>query len=235
MPITTDIKLSFEQYDMTPGNPGRRFRRNLLIHGTKSDEAGFSVADTLARSDEGAVDAAGNPAPGAPTIPAAANTANDKRRALRVTRVKNSFSFLVAHISDEPTKTLLADPPFFQNGPTAYDYVMGEVLIPVDQGQLNEMTLTWLTMTIISYVGYNENSVNEMVKVMRVLNMERPQPDQFSDAQILERLLDMIAKESSHLALEAQNELNASEGVPGQPGVRMFQRPQVVPPPPIDA
>ena len=114
MPATTDIKLAFEQYDMTPGNPGRRFRRNLLIHGTKSDEAGFSVADTLARSDEGAVDAAGNPAPGAPTIPAAANTANDKRRALRVTRVKNSFSFLVAHISDEPTKTLLADPPFLQ-------------------------------------------------------------------------------------------------------------------------
>ena len=112
MPITTDIKLSFEQYDMTPGNPGRRFRRNLLIHGTKSDEAGFSVADTLARSDEGAIDAAGNPAPGAPTIPAAANTANDKRRALRVTRVKNSFSFLVAHISDEPTKTLLAEPTF---------------------------------------------------------------------------------------------------------------------------
>ena len=112
MPATTDIKLAFEQYDMTPGNPGRRFRRNLLIHGTKSDEAGFSVADTLARSDEGAVDAAGNPAPGAPTIPAAANTANDKRRALRVTRVKNSFSFLVAHISDEPTKTLLAEPTF---------------------------------------------------------------------------------------------------------------------------
>ena len=58
------------------------------------------------------MDAAGNPAPGAPTIPAAANTANDKRRALRVTRVKNSFSFLVAHISDEPTKTLLAEPTF---------------------------------------------------------------------------------------------------------------------------
>ena len=103
MPATTDIKLAFEQYDMTPGNPGRRFRRNLLIHGTKSDEAGFSVADTLARSDEGAVDAAGNPAPGAPTIPAAANTANDKRRALRVTRVKNSFSFLVADTQQKNT------------------------------------------------------------------------------------------------------------------------------------
>ena len=90
-------------------------------------------------------------------------------------------------------------------------------------------------MTIISYVGYNEISINEMVKIMCVLNMERPQPDQFCDAQIFERLLDMISKESSHLTLEAQNELNASEGVPGQPGVRMFQRPQVVPPPPIDA
>ena len=228
MPVTTDIKLSFEQYDMTPGNPGRRFRRNLLIHGTKSDEAGFSVADTLLRQDEGATDAAGNPAPGAPAIPGAVNAANDKKRLLRVSRVKSSFNFVVAHISDEPTKTastLLADPPFFQVGPAAYDYVMGEVLIPVDQAQLNEMTLLWLTMTIVSYVGYNENSINEMVKIMRVLNMERPQPDQFSDAQILERLLDMIAKESSHLALEAQNELNASEGVPGQPGVRVFQRP----------
>ena len=159
MPLTTDIKPSFEQYDMTPGNPGRRFRRNFLIHGTKSDEAGFSIADTLLREDEGGTDAAGNPAPGAPTIPAAVSVANDKRRALRTSRIKGSFNFIVAHISDEPTKTLLADPPFFQVGPTTYDYVMGEVLIPVDQGQLNEMTLLWLTMTIISYVGYNENSI----------------------------------------------------------------------------
>ena len=44
-----------------------------------------------------------HPAPGAPAIPAAANTANDKRRALRVTRVKNSFSFLVAHTQQKNT------------------------------------------------------------------------------------------------------------------------------------
>ncbi len=32
---TMDIKLSFEQFDMTPGAGGRKFLRNLLLHGGK--------------------------------------------------------------------------------------------------------------------------------------------------------------------------------------------------------
>ena len=56
MPIThnIDIKLSFdnfEQFDMTPGIKGRQFRRNLLLHGGRSDAHGFSYADCFLRID----------------------------------------------------------------------------------------------------------------------------------------------------------------------------------------
>ena len=46
MAKTVDIKLQFEQYDMTPGAAGRIFRRNLLAHGGRPDERGYSLADT---------------------------------------------------------------------------------------------------------------------------------------------------------------------------------------------
>ena len=106
MPLTTDIKLSFEQYDMTPGNPGleRREPPHPRHEERRSRLLNRRHAHTLLRQDEGATDAAGNPAPGAPTIPAAVNVGNDKRRALRTSRVKDSFNFIVAHISDEPRR-----------------------------------------------------------------------------------------------------------------------------------
>ena len=59
MPIThnVDIKLSFEMFDMTPGQSGRAFRRSLLLHGGKSDAHGFSYAwgvDSGVSADGGA-------------------------------------------------------------------------------------------------------------------------------------------------------------------------------------
>ena len=51
---TVDIKLSFEQYDMTPGVKGRKFITNLRVHGGKCDAQGYSLADVFARLDEGA-------------------------------------------------------------------------------------------------------------------------------------------------------------------------------------
>ena len=55
MAHTVDIKIQFEQTDMVPGPKGRVFRRNLLVHGGKSDDRGFSHADCFLRRDEGAV------------------------------------------------------------------------------------------------------------------------------------------------------------------------------------
>jgi hypothetical protein len=48
-----DIKIQFEQSDMVPGPKGRVFCRNLLVHGGKSDDRGFSLGDCFLRRDEG--------------------------------------------------------------------------------------------------------------------------------------------------------------------------------------
>ena len=80
---TVDIKLKFDPTDMTPGAKGRKFRRDVLLHGGKTDARGFSITDCLLRQDEGAVNgpaqgiapgavgAAGAPA-GLPAWPGAA-------------------------------------------------------------------------------------------------------------------------------------------------------------------
>ena len=44
--MTIDIKLRFQPTDMTPGPDGRRFQRDLLNLGGKSDNRGYSYADT---------------------------------------------------------------------------------------------------------------------------------------------------------------------------------------------
>ena len=50
---TVDIKLKFDPTDMTPGAKGRKFRRDVLLHGGKTDARGFSITDCLLRQDEG--------------------------------------------------------------------------------------------------------------------------------------------------------------------------------------
>jgi hypothetical protein len=60
-----DIKLLFEQTDMTPGPKGRAFRRDALLHGGRTDDRGYSYADHFLRQDEGALDINGNPMVGA--------------------------------------------------------------------------------------------------------------------------------------------------------------------------
>ena len=66
---TVDIKLLFEQTDMTPGPKGRVFRRDALLHGGRTDDRGYSFADHFLRKDEGALDVNGNPVVGAPALP----------------------------------------------------------------------------------------------------------------------------------------------------------------------
>ena len=62
---TVDVKISFPQYNCQPGREEfDKFERNLLAHGGTSDNEGWSLADSLMRTDDGAVDAMGNPMPG---------------------------------------------------------------------------------------------------------------------------------------------------------------------------
>ncbi len=98
-----DIKLSFEQFDMTPGPKGRQFRRNLLLHGGKSDADGFSLADCLLRTDSFAVQrgqavtlpppAGVLAAPGAVPAPAGGAPLQTAYRLLRAL-LKESFRYI---------------------------------------------------------------------------------------------------------------------------------------------
>ena len=73
---TVDIKLQFPQFLCQPGREEfDRFERNLFAHGGISDNEGWSLADCLMRTDDGAVDAMGNPMPGVVPIPAAGGAA----------------------------------------------------------------------------------------------------------------------------------------------------------------
>ena len=121
-----DIKLAFEQYDMTPGASGRRFLRNLLLHGGKADTHGYSLADCFLRSDCHAV-APGQSAalpPPIGTIDSLLSPAFNftpaqliESHRLRRSRLRESFKLIVAHISDDSTLQLLGDPlsQYFQN------------------------------------------------------------------------------------------------------------------------
>ena len=225
---TVDIKLSFPQTDMVPGPLGLEFQRDLLSHGCKADARGYSWADHYLRQDEGAVDAAGNPMPGAPPMPAAGAAAQlrESQAAYRG-RKKDSFRFLIAHIADKATLTLLGDVngPYFQDGAAAYDYVIPQIITAILASQIEEMNIEWYLTEIHTDVGVGPNSIKDSLKLLRLKNALRPAAKQASSDDIAEKLLNMISNASSMFTYAAQAELNAVEGVPGTPGVRQFQLP----------
>jgi len=238
---SVDIKLAFEFYDMMPGAAGKKFQRNVLLNGGNADTQGFSITDCFLRIDDYAVQN-GQPitmpppagvlaAPGAgvPAVPAGnagqIAAALAAQHAARKGRLKQSFTFLTSHISDNSTLELLGDPlsPMFHNGPDAYDWIMQQVIKPPSTGDLQDMTIEFWLIEIITDVGISVNSIADSIKMLRVVNAEFPLARRFTDDQLSEKLLSMVEHGSRMFALEAKKELDAVEGVPGTPGVRQFQ------------
>ena len=52
---TIDVKLQSDRFNGIAGPAARIFRRNLIQCGGKADDRGYSIADTLLRQDEGAI------------------------------------------------------------------------------------------------------------------------------------------------------------------------------------
>ena len=161
---TMDIKLSFEQFDMTPGASGRKFIRNLLLHGGRADSHGYSLADCFLREDCHAVAPGQSPAlppppgtMGSPNAPAFQFTPAQllESHRYRRSRLKESFKLIVAHISDESTLQLLGDPasPFFQNGPELFDHISGIVVVPPTTSELRDMKVAFWRAEIVVDVG----------------------------------------------------------------------------------
>ena len=121
---TVENKLFFTPFACQPGREAYdEFEENLLGHGGKSDDHGWSLADCLSRNDDGAVTALGAAVPGVPFLPAAGGGAGvDARRRLRRKRLKESHTYLIAHISNLEVKRALLRPPILGNGPLALDY-----------------------------------------------------------------------------------------------------------------
>ena len=111
---TVDIKLLFDPYDCKPGRAGfDRFKQNLINHGGRSDELGWSLADCLLLEDDGALNALGAPVGGGvPALPAAGGgPAVENRRAKRRKRLKESAELVVRHISHADYLRILSAPP----------------------------------------------------------------------------------------------------------------------------
>ncbi|KOO53388.1 hypothetical protein Ctob_016313, partial [Chrysochromulina tobinii] len=113
----------------------------------------------------------------------------------------------------------------FHNGPDAYDWIMQQVIKPPSTGDLQDMTIEFWLIEIITDVGISVNSIADSIKMLRVVNAEFPLARRFTDDQLSEKLLSMVEHGSRMFALEAKKELDAVEGVPGTPGVRQFQLP----------
>ena len=202
----------FEPFDCIPSDRAKRFRRNLLQHGSKADKFGYTLADCFLRRDQGAVvrgtdvfDQAGTyvdpvlsptagrgtavmrdaalagvayvPAAGGAAVvlvpPAATPGARDKqdeRATAHKMRVADSAAFLIRHISDESTLTLLDADPYRQNGPEMFDYVMSNCLVPVLATGLQDLKTRFWAVSIISHIGISEATISLLLKELRLIN-----------------------------------------------------------------
>ena len=86
-----------------------------------------------------------------------------------------------------------------------------------------DLDVKWHLLEIMTDIGTSENTIKDILVKLRVENSDRPPANRFSDDDIAKKLLSMIAHGSNTFAVTVTKELNAAEGVPGQPGVREYQ------------
>ena len=96
-------------------------------------------------------------------------------------------------------------------------------LTPNRDGE-EEQDLEWIQFSISKNVGKSENTVKEAVKMLRSLNGTRVGTRKKTSDEIAEKLLRVVFSATNDpVGTEASRELERVQGVPGQPGVRMFQ------------
>ena len=88
--------------------------------------------------------------------------------------------------------------------------------------------MEWCSLTIRGNIGIDQNTLINLDLRLTSINLEMlPEYTYSSDVQC-EKILREIASASQVFMVEAMRELNALEGMPGQPNVRLFQGPQPV-------
>ena len=110
-PRNVDIKIDFERHDCVPGHRGwATFEERSLAAAQRTDEHGWSHSDVCQGIDLGGAHN-GGPAAAfivAPGAPALANNAEQRKTVcFRSKRVKESFSYLLAHLNNDSVKSEL--------------------------------------------------------------------------------------------------------------------------------
>ena len=226
-----DIKTLFPLYDCQPNQ--RRFEKfynDLLATGGKCDTDGWSLADCLQRTDDGALTVLGAAAPGAGGViaPNGGGAPMEKRRGLRRARLKMSFSHLILHLDHPEVKAILSKAPYLGNGPLALDYLRQRCSTPGNTGEQQDKQLEWCSLTIRGNIGIDQNTLINLDLRLTSINLEMLPEYAYSGDVQCEKILREIASASQVFMVEAMRELNALEGMPGQPNVRLFQGPQPV-------
>ena len=127
-------------------------------------------------------------------------------------------------------KAVLSKAPYLGNGPVALDYLRQRCSTPGNTGQQQDMQMEWCSLTIKKDIGINENSlINLDLRLTSIGSEMQPEYAYGNDVQC-EKLLREISNSSALFMVEALRELNAVEGRPGLPNVRLFQGPT-----PVDA
>ena len=226
MAKTVDIKISFQTFNCQPGREEYdKFERNLFAHGGTSDNEGWSLADCLMRTDDGAVDAAGNPMPGVTAIPAAGGgNQGNSQRTCRRKRLKESYSYIIKHIDNPDVLRALAQAPYLMDGPLALDYIRSRCRTAMDVVDTQDKQAQWQAITIAKDIGVNENTIMELDTMLMTINNDLPAGISYSEDQTCEKILREIAAASRTFQVTATTELNAREGPPGQPLTRQFQQ-----------
>ena len=178
------------------------------------------------RTDDGAVDAAGNPMPGVAAIPAAGGgNQGHSARTCRRKRLKESFSFIIRHIDNEDMKRTLTEPGLglLGDGPMALDYIRSRCRTAMDVVDTQDKQAQWQSITIAKDIGVHENTIMELDTMLTTINADLPPGSGYTSDQICEKILREVGAASRIFQVTALTELNALEGIPGQPLVRQFQ------------
>ena len=143
---------------------------------------------------------------------------------LRRKRLKESHTYLIRHLSNRLVVEALSEAPLLGNGAAAYAWLEARCCVRPDTADLEELKQEWRDITIAKDVGVSENTIIDLGTLLDAKNAMIPNAaDRFSECEAAEKTLRCIAAASRTFAESATKELNAAEGVPGQPGVRQYQ------------
>ena len=199
-----ETRHDFDPYDGEPGKAWDDFDERLLnFTSGKTDDRGYSIADTLLEQDEGAASG--------PAFPVGVPAELRKAHAAARRRQKDAFSILLRHQTHpDHVKHLSAN--HFQDGVNAYKYLKASSQTAVNAIRLRELRRLWDDLDMMEIVGVQEHSVARLATKIVAQNAEFPNANRKDRTECTERLMEMMMDCSKHFAESITDEYNSTVG-----------------------